>query len=512
MSQTAKKPILLPVRGLDVSAPAEFIDPSGASAVQNIEVNRNIIRKRTGTVAYGTSMSERVMAFTELTTGDATYLLRFGMTKVEQVDKSSATWTDITGTALTGLSQDLYDFAFPVLSGSRILTFTNNIDPIRKYTGSGNTAVLGGTPPNAKFMIAYNGYLILANITDGGTRYPARIQWPDTGDPENWTTGNAGSADLVADGENVSGLGFFGPYYTVHLNSSIYLGYAVTTSEVFRFDRKATGVGAAAHYTIKNLPNGAQIFLANDGLHLFDGQNAPLVEHKAVDEIRETLNPLYLSRSTAVVVRELDEYWLAVPTGTQTNPETIYKYNYRTGDFFKDTRTNMTAFSTYIDSDEESWDSDSGTWDSDATRWDDFNLNSLNPVVIFGDSAGATTIRSEGTTNDNATAIDSYYTTKDFTAEDFGLETGRLIRWSGLQVWAKGDFVDIEYSIDGGTSWVDVGTLTLDSDYPLDDTPIMAWFDVVSSGVRLRFSNATAGETFTLKKFYIEASQREMRK
>ena len=58
MAQTAKKPILLPVRGLDVSAPAEFIDPSGASAIQNIEINRNIIRKRTGTTALGSSLGE----------------------------------------------------------------------------------------------------------------------------------------------------------------------------------------------------------------------------------------------------------------------------------------------------------------------------------------------------------------------------------------------------------------------------------------------------------------------
>jgi len=512
MAQTAKKPILLPVRGLDVSAPAEFIDPSGASAIQNIEINRNIIRKRTGTTAIGSTLGERVMAYNELRTGEGNYLYRFGPTSVEILDRSALTWSDVTGTALNGLTTDLYDFAYPLLNGQRILTFTNEIDSIRKLTGAANSADLGGTPPKCRYMVAYQSYLILGYIIDGGSVFPSELAWCDTADPENWTTGNSGNAFLVADGENITGMGLSGPYFTVHMESSISLGYGVTTSDVFRVERKNTGIGTAAHQTIKNIPNAGQIFLALDGVHIFDGNAAPLVQSKIVDEIREGINPAYIKQSTSVLVRELDEYWLAVPMGSQTVPETIYKYNYRTGDWYKDSRPNLTAISTYVDSDESSWDSMTGTWDDHSERWDLLTLREANPVVIIGDSTGVSTQRELDTASDNTSAIDAYYTTKDFTAEDFGLETGRLIRWKGLQVWAKGDFVDVEYSTDGGTSWVAVDTLTLESDYPADDAPIHAWFDVVASGLRLRFSNDTVNETFTLKKFYIEATPREMRK
>ena len=276
-------------------------------------------------------------------------------------------------------------------------------------------------------------------------------------------------------------------------------------------ERKNTGVGATAHMTIKNIPNGGQIFLANDGVHLFDGQNAPLVQSKIVDEIRETINPNYIKQSVGVVVRELDEYWLGVPTGDQSLPETIYKFNYRTGDWFKDYRPGTTAISTYVDTDETSWDSATGTWDAATRRWDDIVYASANPTVIFGDSTGVSTERTLGVSNDNAVAIDAYYTTKDFSAEDFGLGTGYFIRWTGLQMWAKGDFMDVEYSVDGGANWTEVKTLTLNDDYPADGSPLMAWFDTVSTSLRLRFSNDTAGESFTIKKFYVMASQREMR-
>jgi hypothetical protein len=508
---TKKKPILLPVRGLDVSAPAEFIDPQNASALQNMETNRNIIRKRCGTTVLGSSLGERVMAYAELPTAETSYLLRFGLTSVELLEKGSNTWVDVTGTALTGTSVDLFDFAFPILGGARVMTFTNRIDPIRKYLGSGNTATLGGTPPLCKYMVAYGGYLILGHVTESSTVYPSRVQWCDTGDPEEWALGNSGSVDLVSDGENIMATALWGPYFTVHMESSIYLGYGVSTSEVFRFERKSTGIGAAAHQTVRQLPNGGQIFLANDGVHIFDGQNAPIVQSHVVDEIREGLNPIHLRKSVGIVVRELDEYWLAVPMDDQTTPATIYKYNYKTGDWFKDTRANTTAMSTYIDTDDESWDSDSGTWDSDTTRWDDINQTSLNPIVIFGDSSGNSTYRDTATSSDNTVAIDAQYETKDFIAEDFGLETGRLMRWTGLQVWAKGDFVDIDYSTDSGTTWIPIGTATLDTDYPPDSSPIHSWFDVVASSIRFRFSNDTAGEGFTLKKYYVKAGAREMR-
>lgn len=504
-------PVRLPVKGLDVSKPAEYIDFTGSPSVQNIEVNREVIRKRLGTGALGSSMGERIMAFSELQIGSATSLLRFGMAGIELYDKVAGTWSSVAGSALTGTANDLFDFAFPILSGSKIMTFTNGVDAIRKYTGSGNTAALGGTPPKAKYMIAFGDYLILANITDGGNTFRSRVKWPDTGLPETWSGGNAGNTDLVEDGQDITGLGLFGSYFTVHKQGAIYLGYPVTTSDVFRFDRKNTGIGASAHQTIRSLPTGEQIFLAMDGLHLFNGNTAPLVESPIMDELRESLSPTYISRSCAIVVRELDEVWFAVPIGSQTNPETIYKYNYRTGRCWRDSRTNLTFMSTYIKTTDETWDSASGTWDSETIRWDDVTSLALNPTPIFGDSTGVSTERTTSA-NDNGTAIDARFETKDFTAEDFGGELGQIVRFQGMQVWAKGNGVDLEYSVDSGTTWTGIGTLTLASDYAEDGSPSMSYFDVTNTKVRFRFSNDTAGESFTLKKFYLEAILREQRR
>jgi hypothetical protein len=87
---------------------------------------------------------------------------------------------------LTGASTDVFSSAQPVLSGARVLVFTNFKDNIRKYTGTGNTANLGGSPPKAKYINEYGAYLVLAHVDTGSAKYRMRVQWSNTGDIENW--------------------------------------------------------------------------------------------------------------------------------------------------------------------------------------------------------------------------------------------------------------------------------------------------------------------------------------
>lgn len=507
--------IPLPSKGLVVDRPAEYVDSRSAAAIKNMEFNRGIIRKRIGTTALGSALGERIQRYFELQIGNTTRLFRVGITKVEVLNKSAGTWASVAHAALTGTAEDQISYAFPLLSGAKIAVFTNGIDAVRKCSSSGNDAVLGGTPPKARYALSFGSYLLLAYITDDGSgnTFYSRVQWCDTGLPETWSGGNAGSVDLLEDPEDITGVGLFGNLITIHKANSIYVGQLVTTSDVFRFDRKATGVGAVSGATIQNIPSGEQIFLASDGLHLFNGITAPLIDSPIQDELREEMNPAYLYKAQAVYVEELDEYWVCVPTGSDTEPQTVYKYNWRTRQVYKDERTNLTSLGIYLNTQEDTWDDRTGTWDADTTRWSSVSNLSLNPVVIVGDSSGNSAKRSSNSSNDAGTAIEGLWDTKDFTAEDFGIpDIDRLMRWTSLEIWAKGSSVKVYYSTDGGTTWTLAETLALASDYPDDDAPLNVWFDAVKSRIRFRFLNSTAGESFTLKKYQIKASLREARR
>lgn len=504
----------LPVQGLVVDRPAEFVDSRAAWDIKNIEINRNILRKRLGTSALGSTLGERVQRIFELGVGNATRLFRVGPTKVEVFNKSSLVWASIASAALTGADTDPVDFAFPTLSGVKIATYTNNIDVIRKCTIAGATdAVLGGSPPLCKYLAAFGPYLVLGNVTDGGTNYPSRVQWCDTGAPETWTGGNAGSTNLLEDPDEITGLGVFGNFLTIHKKSAIYLGQLVTTSEVFRFDRRATGVGAVNGATIQNLPSGEQIFLARDGIHLFNGVTAPLIDSPVQDELREEINPLYLEKAQSVYVEELDEYWVCVALGSDTESQDVYKYNWRTRQIYKDKRTNLSAMGAYTNTTEDTWADRTNTWDADTTRWNSSINLSLNPVIACGDTSGVVAKRTAASYDDLDVANEALWETKDFTAADLGdVDFDRLVRWTGLEVWATGSSLKVYYSVDSGVTWILAETLTLSSVYPADSAPSNVYFDVVSSTLRLRFYNNTSEQTFTLKKYQIEANVREARK
>lgn len=505
--------IPLPSKGLVVDRPGEFVDTRSLTSTWNMDVRRNLIQKRVGTMAIGSSLGERIMRYFELVVGTTTRLIRVGLTEVEALNKATSTWASVTASAMTGTIDAPISYTFPLLAGAKIAVFTNGTDAIRKISAAGNDASLGGTPPKAKYVKAVGPYLVLGYITDGGNTYYSRVQWSETGDPETWSGGNAGSIDLIEDPGNITGFGLFGNHLAVHKHESIYVGQLVSTADVFRFDRRPTGIGTAAEATIANLPNGEHVFLAYDGIHTFDGSFAPLIEAPIQEEIRDSVNPAAIHRSFGLVIEEIGEYWCAVPLGNSEIPDTIYKYNWKTGQVYKDVRANMTAMSLYINTSETTWDSMAGTWDSQTTAWDSASFQSSSKRIVFGDSSGNSTYLVNGTSSDNGTAISANFETKDFNANDYGLpDLDTMMRWKGIEMWATGSTVTVEYSIDGGESWVAAGTKTLGSYYPTDASPINVYVDVVSSRIRFRFSNGTVNETFLIKKYQVEATSREARK
>jgi hypothetical protein len=512
MPQT-KLNVPLPNLGLVVDRPGEYVDPRAVTNCQNMAVKSNEISQRNGSEAVGTSLGEQIMGMSELESGIYTYFVRVGLTKTQVLDKDNETWSNIHHTTLSGSADFPISFAFPLISAVKHMVYTNYNDNIRKYNGTGNDADLGGSPPKAKYLLDFGTYLVLAHVIDGGTTYPSRVQWSDTGDPENWSTGSAGSKNLLEDSLEITGLNRFGEFICVHKESAIYLGQLVDTSEKFRFSRKETGVGTIANGSIQNLPDGTQIFLARDGLRLFNGITTSLIPSPIIDELRDSMSPQYVHKAVSVLVRDLDEYWVGIPIGSQTLPETIYKYNYRTGQVYKDPYTNLSTMSLMKRVSDEAWDDDSDSWDSDISTWDDVEELALHRQVMFGDISGNTMLRTTAT-NDGSTAIDSIWDTKDFTIDDVskGFNLGQLVRWLGIDIWAKGNSVTLYYSTDSGVTWTKVRKASLDSSYPSDDDPEIFYFDVLSSKIRFRFRNSSASESWTMKKYSLEFVPRERRK
>lgn len=500
----------LPVLGIDISKPGEYVAAQATTNAQNVRVRRATIEKRPGTESAGDSLGERLIEMAELDTGSAYFFVRWGLTKFEEFNKATKAWTNRANAALTGTEADMISYAFPLLSGSRIMVYTNGLDAIRKYIGGSNDANLGGSPPLCKYLLFYANYLLLLNITTGGNRFPWRVQWCDLGDPETWVGGDAGSADLLEDSAGITGGGLLGQFATIHKENAIYIGQLTNSSAVIRFERRETGAGAVAHRSILSLPSGEQVFLARDGFRVFNGISAPLIESQVNDEIRDTLNPQYAYKAWAKLIKELDEVHIGVPIGSSTEPDTVYKFNYVTRQVFKDKRSNLTALGEYRNTEgQTAWDDLPGTWDEWVGPWDSIALADLNPVYVYGFNDGSVTQENTGST-DNGTAIESTWDSKDFTALDYGLPADTLMRWQGAQFWVKGSgSPEIFYSTDGGNTWTSAGTITLTDEYPADVSTQIAYFDKVAIRCRIRLSHKSNNQTFTMKQFTLVGVPRE---
>lgn len=496
-----KKGSILLIKGIDTSMPAEYIESATNSV--NMEVFESILQKRRGYNTKGSIIggtNKEIMNGVIFRREDADYNIRIGRDKIEKYNNTLVDWDDITGDDLTGSSDNIISLATPLLGGQPILCFTNSVDPIRKWTALGNTVLLGGDPPNGKFIQEYKTYLVVGNIT-GGIDLAQGVQWSDSANPEEWSSGNAGSRSLEEDNKDITGLNIFGNYLCVHKETSIYLGYLVNTDNIFQFDRKNTGVGTVANNSIVNLPTGEQVFVSLDGIRIFNGISAPLIDSPINEEIRQSINRQYAFKSWGCLVLEKDEVWLGVPIGSEIVGQTIFKYNYVKKVIYKDVIANATV--AWVGSSDSSitWDQMMGTWDENNSRWNDTALNEGASVINIGRNDGYVISSDDTALSDGGSKINGFYDTKDYQDSQ---ET--ISRFSELQVWMRGTgTVDIYYSIDEGNTWYLLygSPLTLTAVFPQFDDPQILYLDVVATKIRFRFQNNTATDSLYIKQFIL---------
>lgn len=495
-----RKGILIPSQGIDYSQPALFI-PDRNGFPQNMRFYREEMRKRPGKTLLGGQVADatQIMGYGRLElSGGTKHLVRASKAKLERFNTSTLAWVSIANTAFTGGDEDF--FSITDVTENEIIIITNYIDAIRKWTGSGNAAALGGSPPKAKYVTYLSPYTLLAYINNGATVNPWKIQWPDTSNPEVWTGGNSGSALISDEPSAIQNIAKLDEYVAVYKKESLALGRKVDTSDVFSFDTIKTGIGLAS-------PRG---FVGAEGQHYFMGQNDFFVWNgvriesigKAVrDEVFSQVDRNKINRCHALHVQELNEVWFFIVVSGGTWPSQVWKYNYRLGFWYFDTCSNLTAAIKWQRINTQSWDDDTGTWDSAQDIWDSGMSIANWEDIVFGDSSGYSLNLDYTTTNDNGVAVSAQFVTKDFTGDM--LEFSK--RWLKLDFFGKGPGkLYIDYSTDEGSNWTNIPytSSTAYIDLTGSYTKTEMYFDVWAEKIRFRFRNAESGETFYLRNFY----------
>lgn len=505
MFKNKAKQLLIPVKGLDLSGPSTLIDERASPDCQNVRISYTEIMKREGQTAMGTATSGAIMGLYEFARNNIKRFVRVTTRRVEQWRQGTLGWTDYTGTALTGEEDNLVSFAIGKISGKDELLFTNGVDNIRKFNGTGNSDDLGGTPPIAKFITTYLYRPILLNVTDTGVDYPQRVQFPNGNDPQDWDGAQAGYYDLADDGEEITGGKELGNLLVVYKENSIYTGYFMTVagSTALRFDKKESLLGCINYRTIQNIPGNRQIFLSREGLAIFNGNSAEKIVLSIEEYLKNTISARNYPKISSVLVQEFNEYWLFIPTKTNTYCDTIFKYNYSTGTVYKDTCTLIIAVGLRTNMHYVTWgDLALRKWRELTERWKDFRYRlGLADIVVMGDSNSECKRFDREKLNDVApAAIDAYWCTKDLI-----IKQSILSRWAWLEFEATGNSVTTSYSVDEGKNYFALATTNLTATMKKYRVPI----DVLSEKVRYKFRNNLLNESYTLRSVTAYGYKRE---
>ena len=378
--------------------------------------------------------------------------------------------------------------------------FTNGVDKPKRYDGTDCVDIPNLPSGGNTICIAlrlYNKALFLFNTLEGGTAFPQRARRSDIGDPTNWTTGTAGFDDLYDGSDFILTGEVLGPYLVVYRERSIERGEFIGQGGVnYFFQSMIKGEGVCSSSGIVDMGD----------YHVILG-NANIYEYRAGfdldpigDKIWPTLfgpsanvNPSMRRRGFAFFVEELNEIWFFLPTALSSNCDRLLRYNISEENWAERIFAHkFTGYGFYIKQTTLDWASLIGDWAAQTWFWGTATTQEDSPTThLTADTGGQVYEYNYIANSDAGAAISFIFETKDF------LMSEALIRLDTIEGFLRGTNVLVEYSLNEGSSWVSVGTVSNST-----NTKFLLGKQEVTQRIRFRFSGSDPQFMLTFFEFY----------
>ncbi len=288
-------------------------------------------------------------------------------------------------------------------------------DHIYLYSIIDNTASasLGVTPPTtnayiqkAHLMTNYKGRLILANSDN----YPSRLWYSsflDTGADEDVIEDTSWYDIRKNDGTQIRAIGVYNDNLFVMKDSSIsYLQGDMDNPNLIDF---STTIGCSASKSVVEYYNGL-LFLSREGIMYLLGQQIINLTTNWIPEIIASINWEYAHLSAGVYFEKYNEYWLAIPTGSYQVPNKIIVMNTALSDMISPYSAKSFAI-----------------FDIQANVLRAVHDSIGDDILLAGQENGHLSLMDSGT-DDNGTAISSYFVTKSWNiGNDYHTKFRRII-------------------------------------------------------------------------------------
>lgn len=269
--------------GQNSNTPVTELANNEALAVANIVIRANGhgFRQRWGDVAHNSSaMSSSVhgLGYLKLVNGND-FLVAVSGAKIYK-DAFTGTMTDITGGLTVTSGQDNH---WTLVSfNNKIMGFggpATNPDAPFVWTGSGNAAALGGTPPSAYGAFQVNNRMFAFRTNSN----PSTIYWSVLGNEADWVGVGSGSADAyTSDNDSITAAAILNTNTVLVFKENSILQMQVSAAP-FPMYPLFSGVGCAGKHAVV-VADGLCYFINNqgrmritDGVTIYDERQIPAI-------------------------------------------------------------------------------------------------------------------------------------------------------------------------------------------------------------------------------------------
>lgn len=379
-----------------------------------------------------------------------------------------------------------------VLPSNDWFVFTNGVDTPQRYDGTDvgpiTSLTAAFTTFTARTVEAFNNYLMFANTEENGTAFPQRVRNSDVADPTDWTSGDAGSKDLLDTEGHILRMAKRGPYCIIYKEDSIirreFVGAA---DQLFNDDTVVEGQGLLSTQGVVVTDKEHFVVGTSNILRYAGGFEVDPIGDRVFDKLFSAdlgeITPGEEGKTMLLFVKENSEVWVIY------NENRCLRYDIKDGTWFqRDFSITLTGVGLFSSVNSLPWSALIGTWAEQVGSWSSKTLGADSPVVHLLDGAGDAVFEYDfSTPQDNGTDISYRWVSKDFGFPD------RESRSNYFDFKLKGSSISIEYSIDEGDTYVSLGTVSPGAVY----TKVRIYRQVIFRVIRFRLSGDGGG--FTLE-------------
>lgn len=471
------------MRGFRSDLPKHMIPEGFLSDGQNV-VSRNgvlLVRPGFSLLDPQSAATDRVMGgvyYRDNTQSD--HVVIGTRTKFHHFD--GTTWSDITGSALTGSASNQVRFTvFPFSATTRVIS-VNDIDVPQVYNGSGTFGALGGSPPIAKCVTTTFQRIILGNVTVSGTRRASSIWISAFQDPTTWLAAN--QADLPDTGDVIVEVkALSNQTFAIYKERSQWVGFGAGNIFPFTFSLQSQQPGPVSPGSVVQVEEVHYYIGLDGGIFRFDGTRTLPIGNRVRRLIQSDLDLTNMAQTHGFYDPTNREIWWFWPSSNRVDgfDGLVYRLSY---DDVPDAFSPLQAYGKLLTASFPWRVLTSVTWSPGLSSfvWNGSSFNSTYP-----------TWQSFGVTNQFGTLVaDSVGKTYSFNKQGGDDTLGITAYWeyplrplSGVGENARIDVIESNFKQAGSSITVSIIAVTSDA---LEDegTPATAQSVDISSASKLR--------------------------